>query len=467
MSQLHFPWLEAAMVIPLLGALIVRPVRDLERGLRWCVAACAMALLLTIGAWGDFTWSRASAAHYAWGGPSFAAGINFLVIDELSAPLLPLTALVFLLTTVVTMRAKIPQLSFSGTLVAEAIVLATLSCRLPWGVILLLTVGAIPPCLELRKRGKSARVFAVHMALATVTLSVGWAYIAPASGAAPAWACLLLAVGVLIRSSIVPLHCWLTDLFENASFGTSLLFTTPMLGAYAAVRLVLPVSPAWILQAIAALALATAVYTAAMALVQREARRFFCYVLLSHSALILVGLCSQTAIGLAGALGVWLTAEISLAGFGLVLRALESRHGRLSMLRFHGVYEHTPELAICFLLTGLASVGFPGTFGFLSTELLIDGVVGAFPLVGIAVVIAAMLNGIAVMHAYFRLFTGTRFVTTIPLAIGARERVAVLTIIALVLGGSIYPQPGISSRYHAAQSILRPMGIVPLGEHEL
>jgi NADH-quinone oxidoreductase subunit M len=48
----------------------------------------------------------------------------------------------------------------------------------------------------------------------------------------------------------------------------------------------------------------------------------------------------------------------------LSLRALEARHRRLSLAGFHGLYEHTPALAVCFLLTGLASVGFPGTFGF-------------------------------------------------------------------------------------------------------
>ena len=46
-------------------------------------------------------------------------------------------------------------------------------------------------------------------------------------------------------------------------------------------------------------------------------------------------------------------------------------------------------LAVFFLLTGLASVGFPGTLGFISTELLVDSAVEASPYVGIPVVIAA------------------------------------------------------------------------------
>src|SRR5690606_21393752 len=173
---------------------------------------------------------------------------------------------------------------------------------------------------------------------------------------------------VLLRSGIVPVHCWMTDLFEKAGFGTALLFVTPMVGAYAAVRLVLPIAPDWALRGLALISLFTAVYAAGMALVQREARRFFCYLFLSHSSLVLVGLETASPVGLTGALCVWLSVGLALSGFGLVLRSMEARTGRLSLADHHGMHEHTPMLAAFFLLTGLASVGFPGTFGFVGTE---------------------------------------------------------------------------------------------------
>jgi NADH-quinone oxidoreductase subunit M len=102
----------------------------------------------------------------------------------------------------------------------------------------------------------------------------------------------------------------------------------------------------------------------------------------------------------------------------------------------------------------MASVGFPGTFGFLGTELLVDGAVQAFPYVGIAVVIAAALNGIAVVQAYFKLFSGTRHVSSVPLQVGPRESLVVLTLAVLILGGGLYPQPAVESRNQAAISLL-------------
>jgi NADH-quinone oxidoreductase subunit M len=264
----------------------------------------------------------------------------------------------------------------------------------------------------------------------------------------------MLTVAVLIRSGCLPLHCWMTDLFENATFGTALLFVTPMSGAYAAVRLVLPIAPDWALRGMALISLITAVYAAGMALVQREVRRFFCYLFLSHASLVLVGLEVATPIGLTGGLCVWLSVGLSLAGFGLTLRALESRAGRLSLANYHGLYEHMPRLAAFFLLTGLASIGFPGTIGFVATELLVEGAVSVNPYVGMLVVCAAALNSIAVLHAYFRLFTGIEHRASVSLKIRLPEQIAVLTLSALLLGGGLFPQPGVASRYHAATELI-------------
>jgi NADH-quinone oxidoreductase subunit M len=169
---------------------------------------------------------------------------------------------------------------------------------------------------------------------------------------------------------------------------------------------------------------------------------------------VLVGLELATPLGLTAALSIWLSVGLCLAGFGLTLRSVEARAGRLSLSEFHGLYEHAPMLAAFFLLTGLASIGFPGTVGFVGAELLIEGAVQASPLIGAAVVIAAALNSVAVMHAYFRLFTGTRHVSSIDLRCRLPEKIAVLTLTVLILGGGVCPQPGVSSRFHAATELL-------------
>ena len=91
--------------------------------------------------------------------------------------------------------------------------------------------------------------------------------------------------------------------------------------------------------------------------------------------------------------------------------------------------------------------------------MLVEGAVDIYPFVGIAVVLAAALNGIAILQAYFKIFTGTRFVASVSLQTKLPERVAVLVLTFLIIGGGLWPQPGVASRYHAAQALIDQRGL--------
>lgn len=456
MPELHLPWLELMVLIPAMAALIVAPLRSQDLARKISIAATGAAMICATGEWLDFAALHAFEAHDHWDVVQWLFHRDVFVIDELSAPLLPLGALLYFTTVLTTLRTKMNRFSFAWTLASESILLALLACRSSWGIIALLSLSVIHPLVEQRRRGQNVRVFVFHMGLSIVLLVVGQLFMTWATEDSALFltgGCMLTA-GVLVRSGICPLHCWITDLFEKATFGTALLFVTPMTGAYAVMRLVFPVAPPWALQSIAVLSLITAVYAAGMAIVQTDARRLFCYLFLSHSSLVLVGIEMATPIGLAGGLCVWLSVGMSLLGFGLALRSVEARTGRLTLNVFHGLYEQTPFLAGMFLLTSLSSIGFPGTVGFIGTELLIEGAIDVYPLVGLAVVVAAALNGIAVLRAYFRVFAGSRHAVTGAMGCRRSERVTIIALCTLVLVGGIWPQPGVQSRYHAAEALI-------------
>lgn len=453
----HFPWIALSILCPLLGAIWVFRSSDPDRARRRSLICCGLTLLFSLIAGIVFTASQVTDAHdpwdlfgAAWGGPVFD-------IDAVNAPLLPMAALLFLLTALATLRIKVRRFSFTRMLISEAILMATLSSKHPWTIVVLLVAGTIPPWSELKSRRKPTNVYVMHMLLFVGLLIGGQTLMEMGSPTRPPSiaAVALLMAAVLVRNGCIPMHCWMADLFENATFGTSLLFVTPMVGAYAAMRLVLPIAPAWALHAIAILSLITAVYAAGMALVQKDARRFFCYLFLSHSSLVLVGLETATALGLTGGLCVWMSVGISLTGFGLTLRSIEARIGRMSLIEYHGLYEHTPRLGALFLITGLASIGFPGTLGFVGAELLIEAAMQIHPLIVVAVVIGAALNGLAVVHAYFHVFAGARHPATIDIRSRPSERIAVLMLAVLIIGGGLYPQAGVTSSYLAATQLMQ------------
>lgn len=449
MNAFDWPWVEIAVAAPLLGAAAVRFARTTEQAGRIAAAVTAVALAASVLAWVAFLIGepppRVSLSVEL-------IGRELLRVDRLNGPLLPMVALLHLLTIVTTARVKMNRMSFTGHLLGESIRLATFACAEPWPLVVLLALGPVPPFLELLGRRRPTRVFVLHMMLFVGLLVGGMAGLQ----AELEWAPAALMAAVLVRSGTFPAHLWMADLFEHATFGTAILFATPIAGVYAALRLVLPVAPDWVLQGIGLASQVTAVYAAALATVQTDARRFYSYLFLSHASLVLIGLELHTATSLSGALGLWVSAALSLGGLGLVLRALEARHGRLSLSGYHGLYEQTPTLGVGFLLTGLACVGFPGTLGFIAVEVLVDGALEANLSVGIAMVVAAALNGIAVVRAYLLLFTGTRHKSAIPLPVTRRERVAVLVLSALVLGGGLAPQYLLADRRKAADEAYPP-----------
>jgi NADH-quinone oxidoreductase subunit M len=117
-----------------------------------------------------------------------------------------------------------------------------------------------------------------------------------------------------------------------------------------------------------------------------------------------------------------------------------------------------PVLAVSFLAMGLACTGFPGTLGFVGQELLVDGAVAAFPVMGFAVVIASALTGLAVVRMYFSLFCGRPDPLAhagTSVALKRREAWTFGALVLILIGFGIVPRPLADSRFAASAEILR------------
>jgi NADH-quinone oxidoreductase subunit M len=222
--------------------------------------------------------------------------------------------------------------------------------------------------------------------------------------------------------------------------------------------LIVPRASPEMLRVIAVLALVTAVYGAALALVQTSARRACGYLFMSQSALVMAGLdCSSTS-ALAGGLVVWLSAGLAFAGLARCVLVLEARRGRLDLTTYHGGYERMPLLAVSFLAMGLACTGFPGTLGFIGQELLVDGAVDAFPVMGFAIVIASALTGLAVLRMYFSLFCGRADPpshSSQRLGLRPWEAWTFTALVIALVGLGVAPRALVDSRFAVSEDILR------------
>ena len=189
---LSLPWLEAAIVFPLVGAMVVARVRDPYRAAAWGMALAAATFALTVlAAFAAATGS--SPAGGAWDVQMLLFGGRPFALDELTVPLVPGIALLHLLTAVSTARTRMRRFSFAWSLLSESVTLATFACTDSWALVGLLAAGIVPPLLELRDRRRPVRVYLLHQGLFVGLLVGGW--FSTTAGSAHWGPALLLEIG--------------------------------------------------------------------------------------------------------------------------------------------------------------------------------------------------------------------------------------------------------------------------------
>lgn len=374
--------------------------------------------------------------------------------DELSLWLLPFIATVYLAVLLAMPRAERSVASSRRLLMGQSLHLAFVSVQAPMALAALWLLTLFPLALELQSP-RLRRIFACYHGLSCVAFTAGATALA-LSPQPPLWGLIAIVVAIVLRNASMPLHQWLPALFEKGPLGPAIAFCAPQLGAYAALRLLSPHSPEALLVGLGGACLVTSVYAACLAIGARSVRGAYAGLFLGQTSLVFAGLQCTSEAGLAGGLALWISGGLAMTGLGLAIWALEARRGPSALDVYSGGYDKDPILATCFLIFGLASVGFPGTLGFVSEELMLDGTTQLYPHVGILAAVASCLNGITVLRAYFCLFCGTR-VSARNLAGGLRlrERVALLTLVGLLLGFGLHPQTFVASRWLAAHEVLQ------------
>lgn len=440
-------WLEVLLVWPFAGAFAALLFRSHAAVLRWSMTVLLVQL---VGAMAAMLWMPVAPLDSS----------EWFALDAVAAPMLPMFALVHAIVLFGTAKAVINHAYCIRALLAAGFSSLALTSHNDNMLLIVLILNVVLPLWELRDHGRTARLFLIYM-MVFIGLLIA-ALFAGAAEKTPLGIGLLL-LAMLVRGGVAPAHAWLPSLFSGTTYGTALLFVVPMLEIFVIMRFLLTSAPEWMLQAGGYAALATALYAGCLAIVQSSMRRFFAYLCLSQTSLVMFAVLLHTPNGVTAALCLWISSALSLTGLAFAVRALESRFGPMSLNEFHGHYEQVPALAVLFLITGLASVGFPGTIGFVPMELLFSGSFQEGLAVSAAIAVVAMLNGIAIIRAYFALFTGRKQQNSISLGITPLERVGVIMIALTVFLGVWLSPDVVSSRLNTAEQLLETSQAIPQG----
>jgi NADH-quinone oxidoreductase subunit M len=455
MSELTAPWIEFATLSPLIFALICSRISSAN--LRWVVAVLGslIALVLTLLCWSEFARMNVFEVIDPNSLTKMRFGRELFVIDELSAPLLPLIATLYFAVILLTPAGKLDRFPFGLSLASLSMTLGMLSSRSPLAILFFMTVQSILAGVELGQKKQNWYLFGALQILSILLIFVGWFFInldeldsrTSITGIA------LFAIGLLIRCGMVPSHIGIVDLFDKASLGTALLFVTPMAGAYGLVRMVLPVAPESMLQLISIVTLASAAICTGMALFQNCLRKFYCYLALSFTSLMLFGLASQNVKGITSAMNLWVSIGLSLISLGIVIRAIEGRAGRISLDKSHGLFRLMPWAALLFLLATLASVGLPGTVGYAGVKLLVESALQQSMVYAGLVIALAIGNAVACLRVGYKLFAGAASPSEVSYTPKPLELLAISVMAALLIIGGLN-KPSLEARSHAATELL-------------
>jgi len=456
----------AAVGLPLCGAAVVAS-GACDRRLREVAVGATLAALLAAGGM-TVAWNLAGGRPITRGDQ--LVGGSLVAIDGLTTLLMPYAACVSLAIALAAPRRDLDAAGVSRMLAGTAATLAMFATSHPFTILGLWVLTAAGTWISTRAtpggRG-AARVFAIAMTTALAAMTVGtcllvsdppWERASGTVGIAGGW---LVAVAVMIRKGIVPFHSWYPALFSGAPMSAALSATMPQVAAYSAVRLLIghvdhAAGLALELEFLSNVALVTAVYGAALALVQRELRGFIGFLAMSQSAMVLAGLSGTLPLELSGALCVWISSGLSLTGIGLVTWALESRAGPIRLDTPQGRFWDAPTLAAFFLLFGLAGSGLPGTLSFVADDLIVSGSLDEKLYGGLLVTASTVLSGIAVMRCWFFVFGGPTAPDGPRHAILSRERLALSALLLALFGFGLFPGPLVRAIEQAAEQLLHP-----------
>lgn len=480
MSTFSMPWISLTIAMTAIaGALIGRGSSpDSARRSAGIVAGSATLIGLVAAAW-----MYGTGAAERWSDPIVFAWIGearpIFALDALNAALLPFSAVVVLAVIIAAPRAQCSPERVGAALLQLAASWA-LFCAFDLGVMAIAWILGLLPALP-SGRGAPAlrstrRVYLVYLLGSAALLTLGLLLVVVAAAradmVAPAslpdleafgverlhpWGALpLILVAIVIRKGAFPFHSWIPALSQQLGPTPLALLNAPQAGAFVLIRVAIPLFPGAMVETlpiVGRVALVAALYGAVLGLAARDLRRAFGWLVVSQSSLVLVGLECLDVDGIAGAMTLWISIGLALTGFALAIAAVEARRGPSSLDRLGGLDARAPWLGAAFVVLGLASVGLPGTLGFVAEDLLVHGVLESYPGIGVAIVLATAANGYNVLRIYARTFHGPSRAAAAVADVLPRERVALAGLAALLLLFGLVPGPVVATRGGVAQRL--------------
>ena len=244
------------------------------------------------------------------------------------------------------------------------------------------------------------------------------------------------------------MHTWLPDAHVEAPTAGSVILAGVLLkmGGYGFLRFSLPMLPLasdQFVPLVFTLSVVAVIYTSLVALMQEDMKKLIAYSSVAHMGFVTIGIFTFNTQGIEGGIFQMLSHGIVSAALFLCVGVIYDRIHSREIARYGGLVNRMPVYAFTFMIFMLASVGLPGTAGFVGEILILVGVYQVNTWVAALAALGVILGAAYMLWLYRRTVFGELEKDDLKQILDMNSReiafFAPLVILAIVMG--VYPGP--------------------------
>ena len=270
-------------------------------------------------------------------------------------------------------------------------------------------------------------------------------------------------IAFAVKTPTIFLNTWLLKAHVESPLGGSIILAAIVLklSLYGIFRLILPLLPKASLDytyIIYLIGVITIIYASFSTLRTIDVKELIAYSSVSHAAVYLIGVFSNTIQGIEG--GIALGLAHGFVSSGLFICAggvLYDRSGTRLISYYRGIAQIMPLFSILFFILSLGNCGVPLTLNFVGEFMSLYGVFERLPLLGVFASSSIVFSAAYTIYMFNRITFGgsfSKFFESNISDINKREFFILLTLVAFTVILGIYPAPILDGLHYSVSSLI-------------
>ena len=433
---LNFPILSTLIFLPIIAAILMLPLRLKNARGYYAIGFVASLTNLALSCVLLYSFNREIAAFQFSEIIKFSSSYDikyYLGIDGISLLMIVLTAIltpICLVISVDSIKKRIKEYVIAFLLI-EAFVIASFCSLDLLFFYIFFEAMLIPMFLVIGIWGGENRIYAAYkfflytlagsvlllIAIIMILLYTGTTDVVKLTEALPTffpleyqkWLFLAFFFSFAVKVPMFPFHTWLPDAHVQAPTAGSVILAGILikLGAYGFLRFSLPFFPEaarYFADFIFILSVIAIIYASLVALMQEDMKKMIAYSSVAHMGFVTMGIFSFTRQGIDGAVMQMISHGIISAALFICVGVIYDRLHTKQIKDLGGIATKMPNFAMLAMIFTLASVGLPGTSGFVGEFLTIIGTFKANKIVALLAATGVILGACYMLWLYKRVW---------------------------------------------------------------